>query len=205
MSDTTITAADVKRLRDATGAGMMDAKRALQDAGGDFDKAADLVRERTGAKMSKRAGERTASEGVVHAYLHAPTPGLPPKIGVLVQLHCETDFVAKGEAFQNLARDIAMHIAATNPAAVSEDQVDPAVIAKEREFAEKQARDEGKPDHIIDKIVEGKVKAFLKQEVLLNQPFVRDPDKTVGELVDEVQRTTGEKIEIGRFARFQIG
>lgn len=199
-----ITAADVKKLRDATGAGMMDAKRALVDADGDFDQAADLVRERTGAKMAKRAGERTAAEGVVHAYLHTPTPGLPPKLGVLVQLHCETDFVAKGEAFQQLAKDVAMHIAAANPSAVSEDQVDPQALAKEREFAAKQAREQGKPDHIIDRIVEGKVKAFLQQEVLLNQQFVRDDSKTVAELLAEVQRTTGEKIEVGNFARFEI-
>src|SRR5690606_131299 len=168
------TAADVKRLRDATGAGMMDCKRALTDADGDFDKAAELVRERTGAKMSDRAGERTASEGLVHAYLHAPTPGLPPKVGVLLELNCETDFVATGEGFRTLANDIALPIAAMRPAVVREDQVDEALIAKEREFAEKQARDEGKPDHIIDRIVDGKIKAFYKEKVLLNQPFVKD-------------------------------
>ena len=205
MSDITISAADVKRLRDATGAGMMACKKALQEAEGDFDKAADIVRAKTGRKMQERAGERTANEGVVHSYLHAPTPGIPAKIGVLVQLHCETDFVAKGEPFLQLANDIALHIAASRPVAVSEDQVDEALIAKERAFAEQQAKDEGKPEHIIDKIVEGRVGAMLKEQVLLNQPFVKDPNVTIAQLIDEVQRTSGEKIEVGRFVRFQIG
>jgi len=199
------TAADVKKLRDATGAGMMDCKRALTDADGDLSKAADLVRERTGAKMQSRVGERTASEGIVHAYLHAPQPGLPPKTGVLVELNCETDFVAKGDAFRALANDVALHIAAMRPMVVSEDQVDAELVAKEREFAEKQARDEGKPDHIIDKIVDGRVKSFFKEQVLLNQPFVKDDKRTVGDLLSEFQRTSGEKIEVGRFARFRVG
>ncbi len=200
-----ITAADVKRLRDATGAGMMDCKRALTDAGGDFDKAADLVRERTGAKMSGRVGERTASEGLVHAYLHAPQPGLPPKVGVLVELNCETDFVAKGDAFRTLANDIALHIAAANPAVVREEEVDSELLSKERDFARKQALDEGKPDHIIDRIVEGRLKSFLKEQVLLNQPFVKDDKRTIGDLLSEFQRTSGEKIQVGRFARFKVG
>ncbi len=199
------TAADVKRLRDATGAGMMDCKKALTDADGDFQKAADLVRERTGAKMEGRVGERTASEGLVHAYLHAPTPGLPAKTGVLLELNCETDFVAKGDGFRQLANDIAMHIAAMRPLVVREEEIDPDVLAKERAFAEKQARDEGKPEHIIEKIVEGKVQAFYKEKVLLNQPFIKDDKQTVRDLVNEFQRTSGEKIEVRRFARFQIG
>jgi elongation factor Ts len=200
-----ITAADVKRLREATGAGMMDCKRALVDAEGDFDRAAELVRERTGAKMGDRVGDRTASEGIVHAYLHAPTPGLPPKVGVMLELNCETDFVAKGDAFRSLANDIAMHVAAMRPAVISEDQVDPDQLAAEREFAEKQARDEGKPEHIIDKIVEGKVNAFYKERVLLNQPYVRDDKRTIRQLLEEFQRTSGEKIEISRMARFEVG
>lgn len=199
------TAADVKKLRDATGAGMMDCKRALQDADGDLDKAADLVRERTGAKMEGRVGERTASEGIVHAYLHAPTPGLPPKVGVLIELNCETDFVAKGDGFRQLANDLALHIAAMSPAVVSEDEVDEATLEKERQFAEQQARAEGKPDNIVGKIVEGKVKAFYKEKVLLNQPFVKDDKQTVAGLLSEFQRTSGEKIEVSRFSRFQIG
>lgn len=200
-----ITAADVKRLRDATGAGMMDCKRALVDADGDLDRAADLVRERTGAKMGDRVGERAASEGIVHAYLHAPTPGLPPKVGVMVELNCETDFVAKGDEFRELANAIAMHIAALRPDVIDEGEVDGALIAREREFAEKQARDEGKPDHIIDKIVEGKVQAFYKERVLLNQPYVRDDKRTVRQLLEEFQRTSGEKIMVSRMARFEIG
>ena len=199
------TAADVKKLRDATGAGMMDCKKALTDADGDFEKAADLVRERTGAKMEGRVGERTASEGIVHAYLHAPTPGLPPKTGVMLELNCETDFVAKGEGFRQLANDIALHIAAMNPAVVREDEVDEALLDKERQFAEQQARAEGKPDSIIDKIVEGKVKAFMKEKVLMNQPFVKDDKQTIAELLAEFQRTSGEKIEVNRFARYQVG
>ncbi len=200
-----ITAADVKRLREATGAGMMDCKRALVDADGDFDKAADLVRERTGAKMGDRVGDRTASEGIVHSYLHAPTPGLPPRVGVLLELNCETDFVAKGDGFRELANDIALHIAAMRPVVISEDEVDADLVAREREFAEKQARDEGKPDHIIDKIVDGKLAAFYKERVLLNQPYVRDDKRTVRQLVEDFQRTSGEKIVVSRMARFEVG
>ena len=196
---------DVKKLRDATGAGMMDCKRALTDADGDFDKAADLVRERTGAKMEGRVGERTAAEGLVHAYLHNPTPGLPPKVGVLLELNCETDFVAKGDAFKQLANDIALHIAAMDPLVVREDQVDEELLTKERQFAEKEARESGKPDHIVDKIVEGKINAFYKERVLLNQPFVKDDKRTVAELLNEFQRTSGEKTEVSRFTRYQVG
>ncbi|MBA2530212.1 MAG: elongation factor Ts [Euzebyales bacterium] len=200
-----ITAADVKRLRDATGAGMMDSKRALVDAGGDFDKGAQLVRQRTGAKMEGRVGERIAAEGLVHAYLHAPTPGLPPKIGVLVELNCETDFVAKGDGFRRLANDVALHIAAMSPAVVREEEVDADLLSRERAFAEKQARDEGKPDHIVDRIVAGKIRAFYSEKVLLNQPFVKDDKRTVGELLGDFQRTSGEKIAVGRFVRYQVG
>jgi len=201
----TFTAADVKKLRDATGAGMMDCKKALVDADGDLDKAADLVRERTGAKMSDRVVDRTASEGIVHAYLHAPTPGLPPKVGVLIELNCETDFVAKGEGFRQLASDIAMHIAALRPTVVREDQLDEATLDKERAFARAQARAEGKPDHIIDRIVEGKMKAFYQEKVLLQQPYVKDDKLTIADLLSEFQRTSGEKISIARFARFSVG
>jgi elongation factor Ts len=124
---------------------------------------------------------------------------------VLVELNCETDFVAKGDGFRQLATDIALHIAAMDPAVVSEDEVDEETLAKERSFAEKQAREEGKPDHIIDKIVDGKVQAFYKERVLLNQPFVRDDKQTIGGLLDEFQRTSGEKIQVSRFSRFQVG
>jgi elongation factor Ts len=200
-----ISASDVKRLRDATGAGMMDCKRALVDADGDFDRAAELVRARTGAKVGDRVGERSANEGLVHAYLHAPTPGLPPKVGVMIELNCETDFVAKGEGFRMLANDIALHIAALKPHVITEDELDPEQVAAERDFAEKQARDEGKPDHIIDRIVDGRLQAFYKERVLLHQPYVRDDKLTVRQLIEEFQRTSGEKIVISRMARFEVG
>ena len=200
-----ITAQDVKRLRDATGAGMMDCKRALTDADGDLDKAADLVRERTGQKMKGRVGEREAKEGLVHAYLHVPQPGLPPKVGVLLELNCETDFVAKGDGFRQLAQDVALHIAAMDPSTVSEDDLDPQVVERERQFAEKQAREEGKPDHIVPRIVEGRLKAFAKEQALYSQPFVRDDKRTVRDLLDEFQRTSGEKIQVGRFTRYRVG
>jgi elongation factor Ts len=200
-----ISAADVKKLRELTSAPMMACKQALVDADGDMDRAAELVRERTGAKMDARAADRTASEGLIHSYLHAPTPGLPPKVGVMLQLSCETDFVAKADTVQKLAKDLAMHIAAAKPLVVSEDQVDPDLLAKEREFARKEALDQGKPEHIVERIVEGKVKKVFEDWVLLNQPFVLDPDRSVAQVISEVQATVGEKLEVARFARFEIG
>lgn len=200
-----ISAADVKRLREATGAGMMACKQALVDADGDFEKAAELVRERTGAKMDARAAERTAREGIVHAYLHTPTPGSPAKVGVLVQISCETDFVAKNETFQRLAQDLALHIAAMKPVVISEDEVSEELLDKERGYARKEALDQGKPDDVVERIVEGKVSKFVDEQVLLNQPFVKDDGKTVGELVSEVQGVLGEKIVVARFSRFEVG
>jgi elongation factor Ts len=200
-----ISAADVKKLRELTSAPMMACKQALVDADGDMGKAAELVRERTGAKMDARAAERTASEGLVHTYLHAPTPGLPPKVGVMLQLSCETDFVAKAAAVQKLAKDLAMHIAATKPLVVSEDQVDPELLAKEQEFARKEALEQGKPERIVERIVDGKVKKVFEDWVLLNQPFVLDSDKTVAQAISEVQAIVGEKLEVARFARFEVG
>lgn len=200
-----ISAADVKQLRALTSAPMMACKQALVDADGDMDKAAELVRERTGAKMDARAADRTASEGLVHSYLHAPTPGLPPKVGVMLQLSCETDFVAKAEAVQKLAKDLAMHIAAAKPLVVSEDQVDPALLEKEQEFARKEAIEQGKPENIVDRIVEGKVRKVFEDWVLLNQPFVLDPDRTVAQAISEVQAIVGEKLEVARFARYEVG
>ena len=200
-----VSAADVKQLRELTNAPMMACKKALVDADGDLDKAAELVRERTGAKMDARAAERTADEGLVHTYLHTPSPGMPAKVGVMLQLSCETDFVAKADAVQQLAKDLAMHIAASKPLVVREDQVDEDLLAREREFARKEALDQGKPEHIVDKIVEGKLKKVYEDYVLLNQPFVLDPDKTVAEALSEVQAIVGEKLEVARFARFQVG
>ncbi|MTV23877.1 elongation factor Ts [Nitriliruptoraceae bacterium ZYF776] len=184
---------------------MMACKKALEDAGGDIDKAAELVRERTGAKMDARAADRTASEGLVHTYLHTPSPGMPAKVGVLLQLSCETDFVAKAEAVQKLAKDLAMHIAAAKPMVVSEDQVDAELLDKEKEFARKEAVEQGKPENIIERIVEGKVKKVYEDWVLLNQPFVLDGDKTVAQAISEVQGIVGEKLEVARFARFEVG
>lgn len=200
-----ISAADVKRLREATGAPMMACKQALVDADGDFDEAADLVRQRTGAKMDERAAERTANEGLVHAYLHTPSPGQPAKIGVMVQLSCETDFVAKNEQFQRLAQDLALHIAFAAPRFIAEDQVDETVVEREREYARREATEQGKPEHVIDRIVEGRVRALYEEQVLLNQKFVKDDSRTVGDLVSEVQGVIGEKVQVARFARFEVG
>ncbi|MDX1511238.1 MAG: elongation factor Ts [Nitriliruptorales bacterium] len=200
-----ITPADIKKLRELTNAPMMACKTALEDADGDLDKAAELVRERTGAKMDARAADRTASEGIVYSYLHAPTPGVPPRSGVLLQLSCETDFVAKNEQFQGLAHKLALHIAAMKPLVVSEDKLDADLLEKEREFARKEAIEQGKPDNIIDKIVEGKIRKVHEEWVLLNQPFVMDDSKTVAELISEVQAVVGEKVEVARFALFEVG
>ena len=199
-----ITAALVKQLRELTDAPMMACKKALEDAGGDLQKAADLVRERTGAKMDARAGERTASEGIVYSYLHTPNPGMPAKVGVMLQLHCETDFVAKTEKFEQLARDISMHIAAMKPLVVSEADVDAELLEKEKEFARKEAAESGKPAEIVERIVDGKVKKFFEESVLLNQPYVKDDSKTIAQLISDVQAVTGEKIEVARFARYEI-
>lgn len=200
-----ITAADVKRLREATGAPMMACKQALVDADGDVDKAADLVRQRTGAKMDARAAERTANEGLVHAYLHTPTPGMPARIGVMVQLSCETDFVAKNEQFQRLAQDLALHIAFAAPRFISADSVEEAVVDKEREYARREALEEGKPEHVVDRIVEGRVRALYEEQVLMNQRFIKDDKRTVEEVISDVQGVIGEKIAIARFARFEVG
>ncbi len=200
-----VAASDVKQLRELTNAPMMACKQALVDADGDIERAAELVRERTGAKMDARAADRTADEGLVHTYLHTPTPGMPAKVGVMLQLSCETDFVAKAEAVVKLAKDLAMHIAAARPLVVTEDEVDQELLDKEREFARREAVEQGKPDDVVERIVEGKVRKAYEEWVLLNQPFVLDPDKTVAQAVSEVQAIVGEKIEIARFARFQVG
>jgi elongation factor Ts len=200
-----VSAADVKKLRELTNAPMMACKKALDDANGDLDKAAELVRERTGAKMDARAAERTASEGLIHTYAHTPTPGMPARVGVMLQLSCETDFVAKSDQVQALARNLALHIAAAKPLVVSEEQVDAALLEKEKEFARKEALEQGKPENIIERIVDGKVKKVYEDWVLLNQPLVMDPDKTVAQAISEVQAIVGEKLEVARFARYEVG
>ncbi|HEX8212977.1 MAG TPA: translation elongation factor Ts [Longimicrobium sp.] len=193
------TAQDVKALRDRTGAGMMECKTALTEAGGDQEKAIDLLRTRGAAKAAKRA-EREATEGAVGAYIH-----MGGKIGVMVEVGCETDFVARNDTFQALVRDIAMHIAAAAPTSVSRDQISAEVLERERNVYREQMRESGKPEHIWDKIVDGKVEKFYAESVLLEQPFVKNPDQTVGEMITHVSGTTGEKIEVRRFTRYQLG
>jgi elongation factor Ts len=199
-----ISAAEVKKLREMTGAGMMDCKKALQNNEGDFDKAVEFLREKGLAGVKKREG-RTASNGLVHAYLHKSSPDLPPTVGVLLELNCETDFVAKTPHFQELAKDVAQHVAAMNPLYVSADQVPPEVIEAERAIYEKIALEEGKPAAALPKIVEGRVKGYYKEFCLLEQAFVKENKKTVQALLDEASAALGEKIEVGRFARYKVG
>lgn len=195
----TIGAKLVKELRDRTGAGMMDCKRALQETGADIEAAIDLLRSKGEAKAAKRA-DRVVNEGVVASYIHHGG-----RIGVLVELNCETDFVANTDEFGALARDIAMHVAASDPLAVRIEDVDASVVERERRvFADQVAR-EGKPEHIRDRIVEGKMAKFYRQSVLLEQAFVKDPDKSVGDLITETSARTGENVRVARFARFRIG
>jgi elongation factor Ts len=200
MADaTTINAKDVKDLRDKTGAGMMECKKALQETGGDLEKAIDWLRAKGASKAAKRA-DKSANEGFIGSYVH-----FDGKTAVIVELNCETDFVANTEAFRALAKDLALHIASAAPLGISSDQIDPAVVEREREIYREQVRAEGKPDHIAGKIVEGKLQKFFKEFALLAQPFVKDPDKTIEQLITDVSAKTGEKIEVARFARFKVG
>ncbi|MFN2577773.1 MAG: translation elongation factor Ts [Pyrinomonadaceae bacterium] len=201
MADISATA--VKALREKTGAGMMECKRALIEAGGNQDRANEILRERGLASAKKKEG-RVAAEGVVGSYIH-----MGGKVGVLVEVNCETDFVARGEEFQQVVKDIAMHIAAAEPRYVSRDEVTPETLEKEREIARAQAKNDpknaNKPDQVIDKIVEGRLNKFFEEFVLLDQPFIKDPAQTVGELVTEKVAKTGEKVTIRRFARYKMG
>ena len=194
---------DVKRLRDMTGAGMMDCRKALEDSSGDVDRAVLLLRERGIAKAAKRAG-RTTSNGVVEAYLHRTSEDYPPQQGALVELNCESDFVAKGADFRGLARELAIHITAQAPRWVSREDVPPDVVEQERELYRRRAEQEGKPAQVIDKIVAGQVEAFFKESCLLDQPFVRDPAVKVGDLVAQTGAKVQENITIRRFSRFSI-
>jgi elongation factor Ts len=196
---TTINAKDVKDLRDRTGAGMMECKKALQETGGDVEKAIDWLRAKGAAKAAKRA-DKSANEGVIGSYIH-----FDQKTAVIVELNCETDFVANTDAFRALAKDLALHIASAAPLAVSASQIDAAVVEREREVYREQVKAEGKPDHIAGKIVEGKLQKFFKEYALLSQAFVKDPDKTIEQLITDVSAKTGEKIEVARFARFKVG
>jgi elongation factor Ts len=196
---TMISAKNVKELRDATGAGMMDCKKALQETGGDLEKAVDLLRAKGAAKAAKRA-EKSANEGVIGSYVHHDG-----KTAVIVEVNCETDFVANTEDFRQLAKDLAMHVASTAPLALTAEEIPQSVVERERSVYLEQVKEEGKPDNIAGKIVEGKLKKFFKESVLLEQPFVKDPDKTISELITEVSSRTGEKIQVARFARFRVG
>lgn len=194
-----ISARDVKELRDRTGAGMMECKAALAEAGGDMEKAIDLLRAKGAAKAAKRSA-REASQGSVGSYIH-----MGGKIGVLVEVNCETDFVARNDEFQRLVREVAMHIAAANPLAVSREQIPAELVERERGVYREQMKESGKPEKIWEKIIEGKLDKFFQESALLEQPFVKNPDVTVGQLVTEAAAKTGEKVEVRRFARFALG
>jgi len=194
-----ITAGMVKDLREKTGAGMMDCKKALGECDGDVLKAIDFLRKKGLAAAAKRAG-RSMSEGIVQTYIH-----LGGKIGVLVEINCETDFVAKNKEFIEFSKNIAMHIAASNPLGLKSEDIPEEIIEKEKEIYTAQVLEQGKPEKIIDKIVEGKLNKFFKENCLLEQPYVREPGVTIGDLVTETIAKMGENISIKRFARFQIG
>jgi len=194
-----ISATMVKQLRERTGAGIMDCKEALAECGGDMDKAVDFLRTKGLATAQKRAG-RAASQGTIQSYIH-----MGGKIGVMVEVNCETDFVAKTDDFQEFARNIAMHIAATSPLGIVSEDIPESVVAKEKEIYRAQALESGKPEKIVDKIIEGKLSKFIKDSCLMNQPYVKNPDITITDYLNEVIAKTGEKMEIKRFARFQIG
>ncbi|MGH7501858.1 MAG: translation elongation factor Ts [Longimicrobiales bacterium] len=194
-----ITAGLVKELRDRTGAGMMECKRALQDASGDIEKAIDLLRTRGAAKAAKRAG-REAREGTVGSYVH---PG--GRIGVMVEVNCETDFVARNDEFQRLVKELCMHIAASGPLGVSVEDLPVEMLERERAIAVEKVKAEGKPEHLWEKIADGVLKKFHKESALFEQPFVMNPDITVRERVQETISTTGENIVVRRFVRYALG
>jgi elongation factor Ts len=194
-----ISAKDVKKLRDMTSAGMMDCKKALEETGGDIEKAVDLLRAKGAAKAAKRA-DKSANEGTIGSYVHFDN-----RTAVIVELNCETDFVANTDDFKGLAKDLALHIASTAPLAVSKEEIPAEVVDRERRVFLDTVKEEGKPEAIWEKIVDGKLQKFFKESTLLAQPFVKDPDKTVEQLITEVSAKTGEKIEVARFARFKVG
>ena len=195
----TITADQVKQLRDKTGAGMMECKSALTEAGGDQEQAVDLLRKKGLASAAKRAG-RATSNGVVGSYIH-----LGGKVGVLVEVNCETDFVARTDDFQTLVKELALHIAAADPRYVRREDVPADVLEKEKEIYRAQFADSGKPAPVVEKIVEGKLGSYYSQVVLVDQPYVRDPNVTVSQLIAQASAKTGEHIAVSRFARFKVG
>ena len=189
----------VKQLREKTGAGIMDCKTALSDNSGDMEKAIEFLRKKGLATAAKRAG-RAVSEGTIQSYIH-----MGGKLGVMVEVGCETDFVAKNEDFQEFARNIAMHIAASNPLGISPEDIPQETLDKEMEIYKAQAKETGKPDNILEKIAQGKLQKFIKENCLMDQPYVRNPDISVADLLNELIAKIGENITIKRFARFQVG
>ncbi|MEJ2282550.1 MAG: translation elongation factor Ts [Desulfobacterales bacterium] len=196
---TTINATMVKELREKSGAGMMDCKQALVECDADMDKAVDFLRKKGLATAQKRAG-RAMTEGTIQSYIH-----MGGKLGVLVEVNCETDFVAKNEDFVQFAKNVAMHIAATNPLGVRSEDVPEEVVQRERDIYQAQALETGKPENVITKIVDGKMNKFFKENSLLNQPYVRDPELTIEDVLNELIAKIGENITIRRFVRFQTG
>lgn len=194
-----ISASQVKELRELTGAGMMDCKKALTETNGNMEKAIEYLREKGLAAAAKRAG-RIATEGLVESYIHGGG-----RIGVLIEVNCETDFVAKTDEFKTLVKDLAMQVAASNPLYVSREEVTQEVIDKEKSILRAQALNEGKPEKIVDKMVEGRIEKFYKEVCLLEQPFIKDPDKSVNDLITEKIAKIGENIRVRRFARFELG
>ena len=194
-----IDASVVKELRDKTGAGMMDCKKALVETSGNMDKAVDYLR-KSGIAKAEKKGDRTAKEGLVFSYIHHGG-----RLGVLVELNCETDFVAKTDGFSDLAHNIAMQIAATSPLSVSREDIDQKLLDKEKEIFTDQAKESGKPKEIIGKIVEGRVEKFYAESCLIEQQFIKDPDRKIGDLITDAVSTLGENIVINRFARFSVG
>jgi elongation factor Ts len=199
MASTTISPKDVSELRTRTGAGMMDCKRALEESGGDLDKASEILRRKGIAKAEKRTG-KTAAEGLVVSYIHHNS-----QVGVLLELNCETDFVARTDEFGQLAREIALHIASADPIGVNPADIPADLLDRERRIAEEQVAKEGKPENIRGKIVDGKLKKFVAERTLTEQPYVKDDSKTVGQLLKEASGKLGEAISVRRFARFKIG
>ncbi len=195
----TISASMVKQLREKTGSGIMDCKEALRECEADIDKAIDFLRKKGLATASKRAG-RAMTEGVIQSYIH-----MGGKLGVLVEINCETDFVAKNDDFKEFSKNISMHIAATNPLGIKSEDIPEEVINKEKEIYRAQGLETGKPENIVDKIVEGKLSKFIKENCLLNQPYVKNPDIVINDLLNELIAKIGENIVIRRFVRYQIG
>jgi len=198
-TDVRIGAEQVKALREATGAGMMDCKRALEETAGDMERAIELLRQRGLASARKRSG-RSANEGVVESYVH-----FNRRVGVLVEVNCETDFVAETDEFRTLAREVALHVASARPRWTSRDEVPQDVLDAERRVYEGQAREQGKPDNVIERMVAGKLETFFKETVLFDQPYVKDPGKSVAELAEEASARLGENVIIRGFCRFQPG